>query len=105
MSEPLQRDSTRVTDQPALTTSDGRVWLLVGAALALVSAAVLFPLSGFQPSPALVGGIAVVAIFIVMGIVRAAVTPVRTRLLVLAVLLGAMAVVAFGATLITAFTA
>jgi hypothetical protein len=91
---PRRRDPTRVTEQPALTTSTGREWLLLGTLLAAVSLAVLLPLSGMQLSVALAGAGVVLLLLIAMGVVRAAVSHRRARLLTLASLFGAMALVA-----------
>jgi hypothetical protein len=98
-------DPTRVTEQPALTTSTGREWLLLGGLLAAVSLAVLLPLSGMHPGIALTGAGVVLLLFIGMGVVRAAVRRRRPRLIALAVLFGAMAVVALGTVLLSAATA
>ncbi|MFP3466518.1 hypothetical protein [Leifsonia sp. SIMBA_070] len=97
-----RRDPTRVREQPALTTSSGREWLLLGGLLALVSLAVLLPLSGMHPDIALVGAGVVLLLLIGMGVVRAAVPRRRARLVTLAVLFGAMAVVALGTVLLVA---
>lgn len=69
MAHPQRTDPTRVTAQPALTTSDGREWLLVGTALAAVSLAVLLPLSGMHAGVALTGAGAVLLILIALGVV------------------------------------
>ena len=43
------RDPTKVTSQPALTSSSGRVWLIVGAALtAICFAALLLVISAMK---------------------------------------------------------
>lgn len=104
-SRPARGDPTRVTAQPALTTSDGKEWLLIGAVLAAISLAVLLPLSGMHAGVALTGAGGVLLLLLAMGVVRAAVPARRPRLIALAVLLGAMALVALGAVLIVAATA
>ena len=104
MAHPRRTDPTRVTAQPALTTSDGREWLLVGAALAAISLAVLLPLSGMHAGVALTGAGIVLLILIAMGVVRAAVPARRPRLIALAALLGGMALVALGAVLVVTAT-
>ena len=42
-------DPTKVTNQPSLTTSTGRIWLVVGGLFALIAAVMLFFLMPFAP--------------------------------------------------------
>lgn len=100
-----QRDETRVTEQPALTTSTGREWLILGALLAAVSLAVLLPLSGMHVDLPLGGAGLVLLLLIGMGVVRAAIPRRRARLFTLAVLFGLMAVVSLASVLVAAVTA
>ena len=86
---------TFVRNQPALTSSHGRVWLIVGGILAAVCVAVLLALSSLQPVTALVGAAACVVLYAAMWFIRFAVprTRLRLRLGVLAILFGGIAAV------------
>jgi hypothetical protein len=102
----MDRDPTRVTEQPALTTSTGRSWLIVGGLFALVSLAVLIPLAVLLSSlAATVGAVVVGALYLAMVASRLLVRPGRVRLGVLACERLVMAAVALGAVFITAATA
>ena len=49
-------NSANLTDQPSLTTSSGKIWLIAGGLLAFISCAVLFPMMWLEPpGVALVG--------------------------------------------------
>jgi O-antigen/teichoic acid export membrane protein len=61
--EPGPPDSLRVRDQPALTTSSGRIWLVVGGLFALITVIVLVPMLGLEPE-----GVAGVGIFLTVGL-------------------------------------
>ncbi|MBO9039036.1 hypothetical protein [Curtobacterium flaccumfaciens] len=91
--EPRRPDSTRVGDQPALRTASGSNWLVWGAVTAVIVAAVMVLMAIRAPAigwPALV---LVVALFVAMVVVRAAIRPRRARLVTLAALdLGIVAV-------------
>jgi hypothetical protein len=88
--ERLASDPTLVRNQPALRTSSGTEWLVVGLVLGAVSVAVLL----LQHVRAADVAAAVVATLVgAMLVVRLAVRPLRTRLLVLAGLLVAVPVV------------
>jgi hypothetical protein len=63
--------SPRVRDQPSLTTSSGRSWLILGGLLALIAVAVLVPLLSQKPvGVALFGICAIVALYAAMVVVR-----------------------------------
>ncbi|MDM4762658.1 hypothetical protein QT381_06525 [Galbitalea sp. SE-J8] len=83
-------DPTFLRNQPALTTSSGRSWLIVGALFAVIAAGVLFALAGAPPAGVgLGGGIAVIALYAAMVVIRLAV-PARRRRLRLGLLAGAL---------------
>jgi hypothetical protein len=92
--DPAQPDPTRVRNQPALTSGPGNSWLIVGAIMTL-TAGVIFALAlNLQPpGVALIGLLAVLALFICMVFARLTVAPGRVRLGTLAVLLLALSVV------------
>lgn len=86
------QDPTKVTQQPALTTSTGRVWMIVGTLLAIICAGMLIALIPIQAGIAIPGAIIVVTLYVAMWIVRISVKPQRPRLITLAVLFGAILV-------------
>ena len=91
----MSDDPTRMRDQPALTTSSGAIWLVVGGLLAAISLGVLVPMT-FLPAGsgiAVAGAIAVVVLYAAMVVVRLVVSG-RRRLQLLAAAMIVMAVVA-----------
>jgi hypothetical protein len=81
----MDHDPTHLTEQPALTTSTGRSWLVVGGLFALVSLGVLIPLAVIQHSlAATVGAITVTVLYLAMVAVRLVVPVGRLRLAILA---------------------
>ena len=98
-------DPTRLRDQPALTTSRGRSWLILGGLLALISLGVLIPMAVMNMRPVgvpLTAAIVVVALYVGMIIVRFATPPGRLRLGLLAIDMLAMAFVAVLAVVLVA---
>lgn len=86
--------STRVRDQPSLTTSTGRSWLILGGLLAVIAIAVLVPLLSQQPAGiALFGICAIVALYAAMVVVRINARPGRGMLGWLAACMIAIALV------------
>jgi hypothetical protein len=82
--EPGPHDSLRVRDQPALTTSSGRIWLLLGGLLALVTVVVLTTLLSSEPQGvALTGIVLTLALYVVM-LLAMLVSAARRRLGVMA---------------------
>lgn len=79
-------DPTRMIDQPALRTSNGLVWLLVGGVLTVVCGGLLLLLTAIDPAVAWTGAISIGALYAAMVSVRFLVRPRRPRLLTLAVL-------------------
>ncbi|MCU1407501.1 MAG: hypothetical protein JWQ43_3804 [Glaciihabitans sp.] len=78
------RTSTRVRDQPALTTSSGRIWLVLGGILAIVAVALLVPMLGMAPAgTALVSIILIVALYVGM-LLSSLVRPAKRRLTLMA---------------------
>ena len=90
------RNSTRMGEQPALRTSRGRSWLLVGALTMVAVGGLLIVLSSRQPVIGFFGAGIVVAIYLVMVVVTIFIRNLRARLVTLAVLLVAMVLVALG---------
>ena len=97
--------STRVRDQPSLTTASGRSWLILGGLLALIAVVVMVPLLSQKPAGVALFGICViVALYATMLIVRVNAHPGRGMLGVLAGCMIAIALVAVGCVGIVAAT-
>ena len=109
-SQPPPQDPTRVTQQPALTFSTGRIWLVVGGLFTAIALAVLIPqtVAGLAPrGVALAAAVVDVLLYVGMVVVRLVVpvTRLRLRLTLLAVGLLAIAAVSLAAVLIVGFAA
>ncbi len=77
--------SPRLRDQPALTTSSGRSWLILGGLLSLISVAVLVPMAWLPPAGvAATGLVLVVVLYCLMLVVQVTVPPGRRMLALLA---------------------
>jgi len=99
-------DPTRQRDQPALTTSSGLIWVIMGGLLAAISVGVLIPLFGSPPrGVAITAAIVVAVIYLGMLAVRFAVRPGRRRLAVLAGGMITIAAVALVGVLLVAINA
>jgi hypothetical protein len=86
--------STRVRDQPSLTTSTGKSWLILGGILSLIAIGVMVPMLDSPPAGLTLFGIcAIVAIYAGMVIVRLNAHPGRGMLALLATFMIAIAVV------------
>jgi hypothetical protein len=86
--------SPRVRDQPSLTTSSGRSWLLTGGLLAIIAIGVMIPLlSADPPGLALFGICATVALYAAMVVTRLNARPGRGMLALLATFMICMAIV------------
>ena len=94
-------DETKVTNQPALTTSTGRSWLLMGGLFTAIVLAMLIAMTTLPPpGVALVAAIVVGALYLGMIVVRLTVAPGRRRLALLSAGMLGIAVVALVAALI-----
>lgn len=85
------RDPTLVRNQTALRTSTGRVWLVVGAILAVICVAVLLLQVRNSVPMAVLGAIVVVVLYAVMVVLRYSM-PQPPRLVLLACFFAAMPV-------------
>jgi hypothetical protein len=86
--------SPRVRDQPSLTTSSGRSWLILGGLLAIIAIAVLVPLLSLPPAGvALFAICAIVVLYAAMVLVRVNARPGRGMLAWLAAFMIAIAVI------------
>ncbi len=98
-------DPTKVRNQPSLTTSSGRIWLVTGGIFTIVSVAVLFFLRGTEP-PGLAETSIVVDVLLYAGMLLcvAWVTRPRLRLGLLAGLMLAIAAMSLVGILVIAWT-
>jgi len=87
-------DPTRVGDQPALRTRSGTNWIAWGAVTTALVAAVMVLMAIRDPAVGWPALVVVLVLFAAMVAVRAAVRPLRRRLVTLAVL--DLAIVAVG---------
>lgn len=83
-----RRDPTRMANQPALTTSAGTIWIVMGALFVLVSAYPLSALLVFEPGVAfpvaVVTAVVIVLFYVLVVITRFVVPQGRRRLRVMA---------------------
>ena len=80
----MTEDPSRIGLQPALTTSTGRSWLIVGGLFTVIALAVLLPMTWMPPAGVGLGAsITVAVLYIAMVVVRLIVGrgPQRLRLL------------------------
>jgi hypothetical protein len=99
-----QPDPTLMRNQASLTTSSGRIWLILGGLLTLISAVVLaFELPLEPPGVALFGLVCVLVLYAAMVVVRLAVGPGRVRLGLMAALMIAIAVIGLGCVIAVAY--
>ena len=93
-------DPTKVRNQPALTTSRGLEWLVIGGISAAICVGMLLLQVSTDPFIAVGAAAVVVALYAAMVVVRFAVRPLRRRLGTLAGLLVVMLVVTIAALLV-----
>jgi hypothetical protein len=99
----MSEDPTRVRSQPALTTSTGAIWLIVGGLFVVVAGIVLLFLVPLPPpGVALSALIADLVLYAGMVVVRFAVRRRRLMLGIQAVLMLTIAAVSLGAVLVVA---
>jgi hypothetical protein len=97
-------DPTLMRNQPSLTTSTGRSWLILGGLLTLISAVVLgFELPLEPPGVALFGLVSVLVLYVAMVVVRLTTRPGRLRLGVMAGLMIAIAAIGLGCVIAVAY--
>jgi hypothetical protein len=96
-------DPTRIRNQTALTTSSGRIWLIVGGLFTVIALAVLIPMTALPPQGLGLGAAIVVAVlYLGMVVARLAVRPGRLRLGLMAAAMLGIAAVALTAALVVA---
>lgn len=96
MPGPRHADPTRMGDQPALRTSSGAIWLIVGGVLAIGSIVLLLALNALQSPLGLVGAGVILVLYVMMLAVTLLIRSTRPRLVTLATLMITIAVVALG---------
>jgi hypothetical protein len=106
---PAPRDETRLTEQPSLTFSTGRIWLVVGGFFTAIALGVLVTeaVIGLPPAGLALGAsIAVVVLYAGMYVARFAVgvPRLRLRLGLMAAAMLAIAVVSLATVIIVAFS-
>src|SRR3954471_13414203 len=100
----MSDDPTLVRNQPALTTSSGRIWLIVGGLFTAIALAVLIPMTTLPPQGvALAAAIVIGVLYLGMIAARLAIRPGRLRLGLMATGMLAIAVISLGAVLIVAW--
>jgi ABC-type transport system involved in cytochrome c biogenesis permease subunit len=108
--QPAPLDPTKVTEQPALTFSTGRIWLVVGGLFTVIALAVLIPqtVAGLPPVGVPLAA-AIVDLLLYAGMIAARVvvpvTRLRRRLALMAIGMLAIAAVSLAAVLIVGFAA
>lgn len=90
--DPPSGDPTFVRNQPALTQSTGRIWLIAGAILSAVALVILGLLVELDPRTATIGIVAVIALYLAMIAIRVTVRSPRLRLGLLAAIMLTIAV-------------
>jgi hypothetical protein len=93
MARPDRRDPTRVGDQPALRTSSGAVWLVVGGAMAALCIVLLLALNSLQHPVGLIGAGVIAVLYVFMVAAVLAIPARRARLVTLAILMIGIAIV------------
>ncbi|MFB2597815.1 hypothetical protein ACEXQE_08490 [Herbiconiux sp. P17] len=91
----MDDDPTKVTNQPSLTTSTGKIWLILGAVMAAIAVGLLWALQQVNSTGvAIVGIVVILLLYVAMVEVRLLVRGGRLRLILMAVCFGAIAAVA-----------
>jgi hypothetical protein len=99
----MTEDPTQMRNQPALTASSGRIWLIVGGLFTLIALAVLAPMTALPPrGVALTAAIAVAVLYVGMVVVRLAVPSGRLRLGLMAAAMLLIAAIALIGTFVVA---
>jgi hypothetical protein len=100
-------DPTRLKNQPALTTSSGNIWILVGGLFTAIALAVLIPMAVLDMPPQglpLVAVILDVTLYLAIVIARLTAPPGRVRLGIMAIALLAIAAISLGTVIAVAFS-
>lgn len=100
MSQSDRSDPTRIGNQPALRTSSGASWLVVGAIFVIICGGLLVALNSLQHPLGLIGAGAILSLYLAMLVTARVVRPRRVRLVTLACLLIAIAVTGLGFVLV-----
>lgn len=99
-------DSQKVTNQPALTTASGAIWLIVGGIIAVICLVLLWLMKGMEPLGAATTGIVTIVVtYLAMLAVRYGVSALRVRLWTLAALTIGIAITFLTVAIITVYGA
>lgn len=102
----MSDDPTRMRNQPALMTSSGLRWLVIGAVFAAIAIAVLVPMTEMPPAGVATGAIVAIVIFYLgMLVARATVPHGPLRLRIMAIALIGIALVSLLAVVVVATAA
>jgi hypothetical protein len=96
-------DPTALREQPALTTSTGAIWLIVGGLFVAVSLGLLIPMATLPTGTvAVVAAIVIALLYVGMLVAKFAIPPGRRRLATLATVMLLIAAISLGAVLFVA---
>jgi hypothetical protein len=95
MDDDPTKDPTKVTNQPSLTTSTGKSWLILGGIMSGIAVILLWALQQVNSTGvAIVGIVVILLLYVAMVELRLLVRRVRLRLLLMAICFGSIAAVA-----------
>ncbi|TAL45643.1 MAG: hypothetical protein EPN91_01765 [Salinibacterium sp.] len=102
----MDNDPTRIVNQPSLTVSTGRSWLIVGGIFTAIAEGVLIAMTALPPlGLALAAAIAIGLLYFGILVVRLTVRPGRRRLGMMAIGMLAIALISLVTATIVATTA
>ncbi|WP_440711500.1 hypothetical protein [Herbiconiux sp. YIM B11900] len=91
-------DPTKMNTQSSLTTSTGTIWLVTGGLMTVISVVLLWAMQQLDSrGVALLAIVVLLLLYVAMVEIRLLVRRLRTRLLLMAVVFGAIALVALAA--------
>ncbi len=101
----MSTDPTKIRNQPALTTSTGTSWLIIGGLFTAISLGVLIAMTQLPPPGIALGAaIAVAVLYLAMIAVRFLVPSGRRRLGLMSIAMLAIALIALVAAIVVAAT-
>ena len=100
----MSDDPTQMRNQPSLTTSTGRIWLIVGGLFTAISLGVLIAMSRLEPvGVATAAAIAVALLYLLMIAARLGVRAGRRRLAIMAAAMLTSALIALVVVVVVAY--
>ncbi len=101
----MSTDPTKIRNQPALTTSTGTSWLIIGGLFTAISLGVLIAMTQLPPPGIALGSaVAVAVLYLAMIAVRFLVPSGRRRLGLMSIAMLAIALIALVAAIVVAAT-